>query len=112
MAFFTITVADDLPPSTHRRAVRQGPRAVASSHPQPELLRRAGFADVGATDVTADYLRTTQAWVSETERYRDELRPADPAGYDQRLDDNRMGLAAIREGLLQRWLLVARRPVD
>ena len=109
-AFFTITVTEGLSPALHRRAVHQGPRAVASSRPQPALLRRAGFTDVVATDVTDDYLQTSEAWVAENERYRDELRPPDPEGYDQRLDDNRMGVAAIRDGLLRRWLLVARRP--
>lgn len=112
MAFFTITVTEGLSPSKHRRAVHEGPRAVASSHPQPELLRRAGFTDVETTDVTADFLITSETWVTENERYRDELRAPDPAAFDQRMDDNRMGVAAIRDGLLQRWLLVARRPED
>ncbi|HEU4911633.1 MAG TPA: hypothetical protein VFV76_07030 [Actinomycetes bacterium] len=103
-------MTEGLSPALHRRAVLQGPRAVASSQPQPELLRRAGFTDVVATDVTDDYLRTSEAWVAENERYRDELRPPDAEGYDQRLADNRTGVAAIRDGLLRRWLLVARRP--
>lgn len=110
MAYFTITVAPGLDPAQHRRAVYAGPRAVSSRRPQSELLRHAGFVDVVASDVTAEYRRTEEAYVAAHEQHRDELRAPDPAAFDQRLGDNRLGLAAIREGLLQRWLLVARRP--
>lgn len=112
IAFFTITVAEDLPPTRHRRAVRDGPRAVASARPQAELLRRAGFDDVAETDVTDEYLRTSEALMTETERHLDQLRAPDPATFDSRLGDQRRTLNAIREGLLRRSLLVASRPAD
>lgn len=112
MAYLTITVTAGLDPAQHRRAVYAGPRAVESRRPQPELLRDAGFVDVAAIDVTTEYRRTEEAYVAAHEQYRDELREPDPAAFDQRLGDNRLGLAAIRDGLLQRWLLVARRPED
>lgn len=107
-AFFTITVTDGLPAQRHRRATRAGPRAVTTPHPTVDLLRRAGFVDVGETDVTEAYLQTATAWVVENDMRRDALRPPDPGYYDERMKDRREAAAGIREGLLRRSLLVAR----
>ncbi len=112
IAYFTITVAPDLPAARHRRAVRDGPRAVASTRPQDELLRRAGFVDVSETDATDEYLRTSEALVVENERHLEQLRAPDPATFDQRLTDQRAMVVALREGLLRRSLLVGSRPED
>ena len=107
VAYFTITVADDLTPAKRRRAVHAGPRAVSSKAPQADLLRRAGFADVDETDVTDDYLRTIESWTLENERRRDDLRAADPEAFDERMADTWEALHAARDGLLRRSLLVA-----
>ena len=106
-AFFTITVADGLDPGAHRRAVRAGPRAVASRHTMGDLLRRAGYGRVRERDVTEDYGRTAEAWLVHTERHRAELRGVDAAAYDDRVSDLRTALSAISDGLLRRSLLVA-----
>lgn len=90
--------------------MRAGPRAVASVHPPAELMRRAGYAEVTETDVTDEYLRTQESWTAANERRSDELRAADPDGFDERMADTRETLAAIRDGLLRRSLVVASRP--
>jgi len=108
LAFFTIEVTPDLPPDLHRRAVAAGPPTPAG----PDiagLLHRARFVDVRAEDRTSDYLATARAWLQARLRHRDEMRPVDPATYDNRIADGRVAIPAIEEGLLRRSLYVARR---
>ena len=90
--------------------MRAGPRAVSSVHPPAELMRRAGYSEVDETDVTDEYLRTQETWTAEIEARSDELLAADPGGFDQQMADARETLAAIRDGLLRRSLVVASRP--
>src|SRR5262249_10891245 len=110
-AFFTIFVSPGLPRSARRRAVRLGPRAVASVREEPELLRRAGFEDVDAFDVTTEFLETAGRWL----QYSRELEPGlREALGDQIVDDQLSArtdiVTAIEEGLLMRSLLVAVAP--
>lgn len=79
-------------------------------HSSAELMRRAGYVEVAETDVTDEFLRTQETWTAENERRSDELRAADPGGFDQRMADTRETLAAVRDGLLRRSLVVAGRP--
>lgn len=108
LAFFTIEVTPGLPPELHRRAVAAGPPTPAG----PDiagLLQRARFVDIHADDRTDDYLETARAWLAARLRHRDEMRPVDPAIYDNRIADNQVAIPAIEEGLLRRMLYVARR---
>ena len=109
MAFLTILIAPDLPRRLHRQAAAAGP-AVATTPELTALTERAGFAGVQVTDITADYLDTARAWLAARERHRDELRPLDPADYDERVSRGYAAIAAIEQGLLRRALVVAARP--
>ena len=111
MAFFTIFVTTGLSKPDHRRAVRLGPRAVASTRAQPELLARAGFADIDDVDVTGEFLETAHRWL----RFAAELEPALRATLgdevvDQQVADRTDIVRGIEEGLLRRSLLVAAAP--
>jgi hypothetical protein len=109
LAFFTIEVAPDLSPEDHRRAVAAGPRSTAGPD-IADTLRRARFADVYAEDRTDEYLATARAWLAARLRHRDEMRPVDPQGYDDRINDNQTTVPVIEAGLLRRGLYVARKP--
>jgi hypothetical protein len=89
----------------HRRAVRLGPRAVASGREQAELLEAAGFAHVKATDVTTDFLATARRWVRCASTFEGDLRGTlGDALFDEQQTDRREMIAAIEEGLLSRAL--------
>ncbi len=110
-AFFTIFVAPGLSKRDHRRAVRLGPRAVASNRGQAELLAAAGFVDVEEVDVTGEFLETARRWL----RFSAELEPALRAALgdevvDEQVADRTDMVKAIEEGLLKRSLLVGAAP--
>jgi hypothetical protein len=109
LAFLTIQVAQGLPAAAHRQAVSAGPPSVGTDD-TGELLVRAGFADVYEEDATQAYLVTARRWREARLQYRDELRPLDPAGYDERMEHGAEAIEAIERGWLRRTLLVARRP--
>jgi cyclopropane fatty-acyl-phospholipid synthase-like methyltransferase len=109
LAFLTILIAPGLPARMHRQAAAAGPSS-ATTPDLMELVERAGFADVRLVDVTGDYLDTARAWLAARERHRDELRPLDPADYDERIAKGRAAISAIEQGLLRRALGVASRP--
>ena len=111
MAFTTIYVTPGLSDPARRRAIRAGPRAVASRRGQVQLLRSAGFERIEEVDLTADFARTTRAFLEEWTVHADELASVLPAGlFEERQRDRRRQLAAIEEGLLQRSLFVASKP--
>jgi hypothetical protein len=107
-AFTTIHTPPDLTPAQHRLAGVSGPPAVAGADPS-RLLEKAGFTDIRAVDVTADYLATSTAWRSARLRHRDELRPLAPDVFDDRLERGAREAQALRAGLLRRTLYLARR---
>jgi hypothetical protein len=107
-AFTSIHTPPDLTPAEHRLAGVSGPPAAAGADPA-ELLERAGFTDIAAYDVTADYLATATAWRAARVRHRDELRPLDPEVYEDRLAHGALEVKALQAGLLRRTLYIARR---
>jgi hypothetical protein len=109
LAFLTIQVVPGLSAADHRRAVTAGPPSVAGKDTSA-LLTQAGFSDVWEQDVSAAYFETASAWRSARLRYRDELRPLDPAAYDERMAHGVEAIDAIQRGWLRRTLHVARRP--
>jgi len=112
-AFFTIHPTPGLDPRLRRRAHHDGPVAVASHLPNRVLLERAGFVDVEETDVTAEFERVGRAWIEEGDRHRDalvELLGADEV--ETRRQERCVQLQAVEDGLLQRSLLVATKPID
>jgi hypothetical protein len=89
----------------HRRAVRLGPRAVASRREQAELLEAAGLVEVVETDVTADFLETARRWVRYASKFEGDLRSTlGDTLFDEQQSDRRAMIAAIEEGLLSRAL--------
>jgi hypothetical protein len=109
-AFFTIVVAQGLSGRAHRRAVRLGPRAVASIRPVEQLMDQAGYVDVALNDVTADFLDTIRAWARESLRREAELRVVVGDELDERKADWRDLTHGVEEGLLERVLVTARAP--
>ena len=108
LAFFTIEVAPGLPRGEHRRVAAAGPPACAGPD-IAELLTRARFVDVVAEDRTTDYAAAARAWLAARLRHRDEMRPHDPAAYDDRIKRGREAIPLIEAGLLRRALYVARK---
>jgi hypothetical protein len=109
LAFFTISIADDLSEMDRRRAAAAGPPAPDGPHVS-KLLERAGFPEVHEVDVTAEFLTTARAWLAARLRHGDTVRPLDPEMYDGRLDQGKAAIAAIEDGLLRRTLHIASVP--
>jgi hypothetical protein len=105
IAYFTIFTTPGLSKRDHRRAVRLGPRAVASRREQAELLEAAGLVEVVATDVTTDFLETARRWVNYASKFEGDLRSTlGDTLFDEQQTDRRAMIAAIEEGLLSRAL--------
>lgn len=109
IAFFTIELAPDLPPDERRIAAAGGPPVVEGPD-IAEQLRRAHFVDVVAEDRSSEYLQTARGWLDARLRHRDEIRPIDPAVYDDRIADGQTAVPLIERGLLRRYLYVAQIP--
>jgi hypothetical protein len=111
LAFTTIFVTPGLPPAAHRRAIRSGPRAVASRVEQVQLLLSAGFVDVEQLDITAEFATTARAWLTEWDAHAEELAALEaPGAFAEHQRERRRQLAAIEDGLLRRGLFSATRP--
>jgi hypothetical protein len=75
------------------------------------MMRRAGFADVVNTDVTAEFLETARAWLHWASKYEDQLRTAlGDELFDQQQSDRRDLTQGIEGGLLQRVLVAGTSP--
>jgi hypothetical protein len=74
-------------------------------------MRRAGFVDVIAVDQTEQFRTTAAAWIREWDEHRDELVSLyGQAEFDTRRQERSVQLQATDDGLLQRSLVVGRRP--
>ncbi len=110
-AFFTAHVTPGLSKRDQRRAVRAGPRAVASRRDHSSLLRAAGFIEIEELGVTDEFLATAERWLRFSRQHERELRALQGApAFDEQQLDREAILGAIREGLLSRSLFVATRP--
>ena len=109
MAFLVIEPTPGLADRDRRRAHRHGPSAVAVATSYPSMLKSAGFSTVDATDLTAEYLETQRAWITATDANRDGIRAAmGDEAFDQRMKDRVATLRATEDGLLARYLYLAR----
>jgi hypothetical protein len=109
--FFTIFVSPGLSRRDHRRAVRLGPRAVASNRGQSELVAAAGFVQVDDIDFTEQFLETARRWLRFSLELEPELRASvGNDAFDDQIADRTDMVAAIEQGLLKRSLLVAVAP--
>jgi len=105
IAYFTIFTTPGLSKRDHRRAVRLGPRAVASRREQAELLQAAGLVEVLETDVTADFLETARRWVGYASKFEGELRSTlGDTLFDEQQTARRAMITAVEQGLLSRAL--------
>jgi hypothetical protein len=111
MAFFTIFVSPRLSRREHRRAVRLGPRAVASNRPQSELVAAAGFREVEEIDFTEEFLETVRQWLQFSRDIEPVLRASlGDDTFDEQIADRTDMMTAIEEDLLRRSLVVASAP--
>ncbi|MGD9704620.1 MAG: hypothetical protein AB7Q42_08500 [Acidimicrobiia bacterium] len=111
MAFQVIHTIPELPKRERQRAHRSGPWAVSSRHAPDDLMRRAGFVDIVVVDQTEQFRSTAAAWVAERHDHRDALVALHGATeFDTRQEEQEAQLQAIDDGLLQRSLVVGRRP--
>ena len=110
LAFHTIELPPGLSASKRRRAISIGPPAVTVRTTYSGLLRSAGFVDVDAVDLTAEYLATQRRWLAATLRHEAGLRAA--LGDDvvrEGMERRRRTIDAIEAGLLLRTLYTATR---
>ena len=99
----------DLP--RYRRALAAGPRAVGTRRrTYEEMLAKAGFAKIQATDLTADYRATLSSLLRQQQLRKAELvRLTGAAAFAERQAELRGALAAIEEGILARSLYLGSR---
>ena len=110
LAFHTIELPPELSAAERRRAISIGPPAVTLRTSYAGLLRSAGFVEIDAVDLTAEYLATQRRWLAATLRHEDGLR--DALGDDvvsEGIERRRRTVEAIEEGLLMRNLFTATR---
>lgn len=108
IAFTVIHLAEGLSREQRSRAVAAGPAAVTTRSPSyVHLLRSAGFRDVGAIDVTEDFLSRLRDWLRYAGDHEDELVAAQP-DFSTSLEQRFASRGAVEAGLLRRSLLFAR----
>ncbi len=74
------------------------------------MFASAGFIDIERIDCTAEYRRTAAAWLAERELHGDELRAlVGEQAHEDKVKDSYETIAAIDQGLLQRYLYAASR---
>ncbi len=110
IAYYTIFAPPDLSPADYRRIMKFWPPATTRRRSPAEMLESAGFIDVRETDVTKLYRATQQAWLDGRRSRYDELAQA--MGEDTlkgKIIEGDEILGFIKDGLLRRSLLTARR---
>ena len=111
IAYYTICVAPDLDAADYRRMMKFWPSASVGRRSPSEMLRSAGFIDVEETDVTKQYRVTSRRWVEGRRRHFDGLKQAmGEATLKDKIEEGEAILGSIKDGLLRRALLTARRP--
>jgi cyclopropane fatty-acyl-phospholipid synthase-like methyltransferase len=110
IAYYTIFAPPDLSAADHRRIMKFWPPAGTRRRAPSEMLESAGFIDVRETDVTKQYQKTSRAWGEGRRRRYDALAQA--MGEDTlkgKIVEGEAILGLIKDGLLRRSLLTARR---
>lgn len=110
VAFLVIAIADGLGAEQLDRALDVGPEYAAAGDGYPALLAGAGFNDVALVDVSDEYRMTQQAWIQEWDTEAAAIsRLIGNKEFAERQERRRRALAGTEEGLLERWLISARR---
>ncbi len=111
IAYYTIYVPADLSDADYRRITKFWPPAANGRRWPSEMLESAGFIDVHETDVTKQYRKTSQAWGEGRRRRYDQLAQAmGEETLKGKIEEGDAILGSIKDGLLRRSLLTARRP--
>ena len=111
IAYYAIYVPADLSDADYRRITEFWPAAANGRRWPSEMLESAGFTDVHETDVTKQYRVTARAWVDGRRRRYDKLAQAmGEETLKGKIEEGKAILALIKDGLLRRSLLTARRP--
>ena len=111
IAFYTIYVASDLSAADYRRIMKFWPLGGTRKRSPSEMLESAGFIDVQETDVTKQYRKTSQAWCEgRRRRYDQPAQAMGEATLRDKIEEGDAILGSIKDGLLRRSLLTARRP--
>ena len=75
------------------------------------MLQAAGFTDVTETYVTKQYRTTTRGWLEGRRRHYEGLTKAyGEEALKDKIEESETILAFVKDGLLKRSLLTARRP--
>lgn len=110
LAFLTIQPTPGLDPTRRRKAHWAGPPAVAVRTSYESLLQSAGFTDVVATDLTAEYAATQRRWMAAMDHHAAAVRDAvGDAAFDERAANRTITSDAISSGLLSRFRYTATR---
>lgn len=111
IAFYTIFVSPGLSAADYGRIMKFWPSASAGSRSHSEMLESAGFIDVDEADVTKQYKATARGWLEGRRRRYDGLeRAMGKAALAGKIDEGERTLESLKDGLLRRSLLTARRP--
>jgi cyclopropane fatty-acyl-phospholipid synthase-like methyltransferase len=110
MAFTTIYIAPGVSARDYRRAQKARGPGVAERRAMTELAATAGFDAVHERDVSAEFARTTRAYLDAAAPVERALRAAwGDARLDAWLRDRRATLRLIEEGVVRRGFFTARR---
>ena len=111
IAYYPIYVPPGLSDAEYRRILKFWPSAASGRRSALEMLTSAGFNDVDETDVTKQYKATAQGWLEGRHRHYEGLKQAmGEATLRDKIEEGQRILGSIKDGLLRRSLLTARRP--
>ena len=110
IAFTTIQPVPGLQPKQRQKANRSGPQEVTVRSSYLSMLRTAGFGDISATDVTAEYRSTLRRWLDATDRHETLIRGViGNDTYEERSAQRKRDLQGVDDGLLSRFIYTATR---
>ena len=110
LAFVTIQSMPGLSPERRRLANRVGPPAGGVRTSYESLLHSAGFVEIAAIDVTAEYGATQRRWMAATDRLAEPIRRVVGAeAYAERARTRQATVDAINDGLLGRFMYAGTR---
>ena len=107
MAFTVISVAPNLSPEDHRRAVENGPEFIDSESSYPTLLTQTGWTIKEHSDITNDYAQSCERQRLADQKWREPLEELiGVSAYAERGLGWTNKLAALADGLIRRELFV------
>ena len=108
MVFSVINIAPHLAQDGYARALESGPPHVASECSYKDLLHQSGWTTETCIDLSAAFAQTRRHMLrAQKQRVNELARLLGAAEVADRIERNRMAVAATESGLLQRSLFVA-----